>query len=383
MIRFLHTSDWQLGAGFGQVPGDQGARLRRQRIETIATIAEIAEKQKVDFVLLAGDLFDDHSVSKEVIAHSCQAMARITCPVYIIPGNHDYAGSEHSVYRGKKWLESKPPHVHVYETTDPVMIADGQVVLYPCPLRQRRVLIDPTYHLPETLVDPAICVVGPIRIALAHGSVIGFGSEDEGTSPNLINRDVVLKANLDYLALGDWHGTLQVGEKVWYSGTPETDRFKENDSGNVLLVAIEKHGATPVVEKVRTSGLKWLFHSVSLRTPEDVTALGLWFSGLDKPDRTLIKLKVNGVLNLFESKRTNECVERMRDTLVHLRDTVELFLEPTLEELQSIADGGFMKVAVDKLCEKMAGGGTDGETARMALNLLYHYNEESSVKVVK
>ena len=67
------------------------------------------------------------------------------------------------------------------------------------------------------------------RIGLAHGSVEGF----TGDSARPVDH-IAAEKHLSYFALGDWHGAKQVGERSWYSGTPEPDRFKGNDPGHVL-----------------------------------------------------------------------------------------------------------------------------------------------------
>ena len=49
-----------------------------------------------------------------------------------------------------------------------------------------------------------------------------------------------------------------------YSGTHETTKFGERDSGNALLVEIASRGSTPVIESIRTGGLQWTVIEESL-----------------------------------------------------------------------------------------------------------------------
>ena len=79
--------------------------------------------------------------------------------------------------------------------------------------------------------------VSRLRIGLAHGSIRDFSSR--GEAQNQIAPDRAQRSNLDYLALGDWHGTLRVDARTWYSGTPETDRFQRDEPGHALLVTLE------------------------------------------------------------------------------------------------------------------------------------------------
>ena len=56
-MKFLHTADWQIGMKC-LVAGDRAADAREERIRTIDRIVEVANRHAVEFVVIAGDLFD-------------------------------------------------------------------------------------------------------------------------------------------------------------------------------------------------------------------------------------------------------------------------------------------------------------------------------------
>ena len=112
------------------------------------------------------------------------------------------------------------------------IIEQDAAVLLPAPLQHRRTLNDPTAWMDNHLNE-----AGLIRIGLAHGAVYGFDTDEEQRA-NPIDPTRPELARLDYLALGDWHGELQVNERCWYSGTPETDSFQTRGRGTTLLVEI-------------------------------------------------------------------------------------------------------------------------------------------------
>ena len=90
-------------------------------------------------------------------------------------------------------------------------------------------------------MDAAATPAGALRVGLAHGSVAGR-LPDDADAANPIAADRATGARLDYLALGDWHGTLEIAPRTWYAGTPEPDRFRANDAGNALLVELDGPG---------------------------------------------------------------------------------------------------------------------------------------------
>lgn len=82
-------------------------------------------------------------------------------------------------------------------------------------------------------------------------------STSPGTTKNQIAPDRARRSNLDYLALGDWHGVLKVDGRTWYAGSPETDRFQRDEPSHALLVNLAD-GCDPEVTPLRTGRFQWL-----------------------------------------------------------------------------------------------------------------------------
>ena len=86
-MKILHTADWHLGKRL-----DHFSRLEEQ-IAVMNEIVKIADKQNVDLVLVAGDLFDNFNPSTEAVELFYQTLKRLTKggtrPVIAISGNHD------------------------------------------------------------------------------------------------------------------------------------------------------------------------------------------------------------------------------------------------------------------------------------------------------
>lgn len=86
-MKILHTADWHLGKRL-----EQYSRLAEQH-EVMEEICQIADREKVDAVLIAGDLFDHPNPPIEAIDLFYQTVKRLTNggkrPVIGIAGNHD------------------------------------------------------------------------------------------------------------------------------------------------------------------------------------------------------------------------------------------------------------------------------------------------------
>ena len=258
-LTFIHTADWQLGKPFAQIRDpDKRAAIRRARIEAIGRIGKAAARERAAFVLVAGDLFDSTTVDRATVSAACGAIGRIPVPVLAIPGNHDHGGPG-SIWQQPFFRQERDqlaPNLRVLLEPAPVILE--QAVILPCPLRHRAVIGDPATWLHAGEVFEALPADRP-RIVLAHGATQRFvgagGDDEEDATTNLIDPDRLEAMPVDYVALGDWHGTLQVGKRTWYSGTPEPDRFPkgaDQDPGNVLAVRVAR-GEPAKVERIRTA----------------------------------------------------------------------------------------------------------------------------------
>jgi exonuclease SbcD len=115
-VRFIHTSDIHLdtsfsGSGF---PSRLGDRKREAIRGTFRRIMEDARLHEVDFVLIAGDLFELDRVTPDTVEFLKQQFAALkTIRVFIAPGNHD-PFVKGSPYKEEIW----PENVHIFNAEE-------------------------------------------------------------------------------------------------------------------------------------------------------------------------------------------------------------------------------------------------------------------------
>jgi hypothetical protein len=199
MVRFLHAADLHLGLRITRFEESACSRIGEARFTSLQQIREKAAEHSADFILVAGDVFDDHSVSRTDVAARAFAIlegSKTACPVFIISGNHDPLVPG-GVWDRDPWLRDQPHlRVHLLRHPEPVAVPGLPVTIFPCPLRQRRSMDDPTAWIeryPRTKHDPTI------RIGLAHGSLKTMPLPEDD---HLIRPDAADHYGLDYLALG-------------------------------------------------------------------------------------------------------------------------------------------------------------------------------------
>lgn len=382
-MTFIHTADWQTGKPFAGI-GDAHKRslVQQERIEAVKRIGGVAQEHGAAFVLVAGDLFDSPSADKATVSAACSAIGQIGVPVLAIPGNHDHGGPgcvwEQAFFQRER--EALAPNLRVLLEAAPVEL-DAAVIL-PCPLLRRAVMADPTDWLRTPEAFAGLSPDKP-RIVLAHGSTQTFSGqwaddEEDASAGNLLDLSRLPVAEIDYIALGDWHGSKQVDAKAWYAGTPELDRFPkggEHDPGNILVVEARR-GAVPQVARVATSRLRWSELAFDFAGDASLDTLQERLTGLlgARANEDLLRLSLTGSLGIEAANRLEERLESLGARLLRMKLANGTLIAPTEAELQALtARSGDPLIAsvARQLVERAAGDSEEAQVARIALRELH------------
>jgi len=360
-MKFLHTADWQIGMKAADL-GAAGERAREERLAAARRVVDAGRDRGVDFILVAGDLFEDNAVSRVLIQKIADILGQFRGPVFVIPGNHDPLVPG-SVWEHSAWKSCG--NVRVLREEAPVELPGG--VLFPCPARQKHSGRNPVAWIPPERTPD-------IRIGIAHGTVEGI-RQDEPDYPIL--RDAARRSCLDYLALGHWHSYATYPDhegfvRMAYSGTHETTRFGERDSGNALIVDIPEAGSPPLITPVRTGGLTWNIIEKELREAGDVQRLKEQLETLPDPGSTFVEVSLSGIIAADD-----------REALAHLEnilaarflsgrlDTLRLRPMPEDDTWLAGLPPGVVREAAGRLRQLASAGGESSTIASRALMELY------------
>lgn len=356
MITILHTADWQIGRVFSQFEPDDAAALSESRFAAVEKLARIATEHQVDAILVAGDVFDAQTVTEKTIRRLFNAMTGFKGPWILIPGNHDAALTE-SVWTQAQRMNAVPAHVTVCLEPHPVTVA-GKFIVLPAPLTQRHTYSDLTDWFANANTEDDLP-----RLGLAHGYVQGILSSDiDSTNPISANR--AQEAGLAYLALGDWHGTKRVDDRTWYAGTPETDRFKDNDSGQALLVSLSDPAAAAVVTPIPVGRYRWHHIERHMAVDSDVNALVEELALLGSDD--VLQVRVTGTCSLAAHRQLSDSLGATQAKVrAVVWNSTGLRLEPTDEDIQALHADGFVGDVLQELRAEQ--NGEASELARDAL----------------
>src|ERR671911_2263873 len=87
-MRLLHTSDWHVGKAI------RGRSRAQEHQAVLAEVAGIADREAVDLVIVAGDVFDTSTPTAEserIVYRALLDLAAGGRPVIVVAGNHDSA----------------------------------------------------------------------------------------------------------------------------------------------------------------------------------------------------------------------------------------------------------------------------------------------------
>ncbi|CAN5865228.1 exonuclease SbcCD subunit D [soil metagenome] len=259
-MRILHTSDWHLGRSFHRegLLGHQAAFIDH--------LVDTVRAERVDLVVVAGDVYDRALPSVDAVAVADDALRRLAglgVPVVLTSGNHDSA-------RRLGFAADLISAAGIHLLTDPARVdrpvqlsdAHGPVSVYGLPYLEPEVLREP-WALPARSHEAAAAEA--MRRVTAHRDGAGRGTRSvviahtwvRGGEASDSERDITVGgvsqvpadvfAGTDYVALGHLHGRQRITESVRYSGSPLAYSFSEADhTKGCWLVDLGKLGVTRV-----------------------------------------------------------------------------------------------------------------------------------------
>jgi exonuclease SbcD len=263
-MRLLHTSDWHVGRTF------HGRDLLAEQESVLSGLADLVTDEKVDVVVVAGDLYDRAVPNAEAVQTCARVLARIRAAgarIVITPGNHDSA-ARIGVFGEFAAAGGLHLRTRIAELDQPVLVDDahGPVALYGIPFLEpepaRHVLQVPDARGHAGVLSEAMRRVkadlagrpGTRSVVLAHAFVSGGEpSESERTIAVGGVQDVPASTfgGIDYVALGHLHGPQRLAENLRYSGSPMAYSFSEaRQIKSVWLADIDAGGLSGVERRV-------------------------------------------------------------------------------------------------------------------------------------
>jgi exonuclease SbcD len=292
-MKFIHCADVHLDTplqGLAEYPGAPIKEIRNATRRAFEKVLDAAISESVDFLIIAGDLYDTGLKSFESALFFNKQMARLAdagIEVYLIYGNHDAAS--------KLIKQLRPPkNVHVFRSTEPHTLSNDKM---------RLAIHGQSFSTPEITEDLAANYPPPLpgvfNIGVLHTNLGGV-SDHANYAP--CSLQTLKTKGYQYWALGHVHNrqVLCADPYIVYPGNIQGRHGKEQGEKSCELVTVGEAGAISI-SPISTSVVPWIetgidasgcqnadevydklrtaLGSVVLQAKERVTAVRLKISG--------------------------------------------------------------------------------------------------------
>lgn len=255
-IKIIHTADLHLDSPFEGLSASKAAIRRGEQRMLLASLTDLAKNENADLVLLSGDLLDSGNTYHETGEELVRSLAKIPCPVFIAPGNHDFYGQRCPYARLRM-----PENVHVFHDTALrfVSVPSADARVFGAAFTDR--------HCPPLLRGfHAQRRPGVYNLLCVHGEV---GNPNSVYNP--ISVEDLAASGIDYAALGHVHsgsGLLRSGS-TWYSwpGCPEGRGFDEIGDKTVNIIQLSGEECSLKTVSIAARSYRKLTLDISKKDP--------------------------------------------------------------------------------------------------------------------
>lgn len=255
-MRFLHAADVHLDSPLRGLERYEGAPVEEIRGATrraFENLVALAIEEAIDFVLLAGDIYDGDWKDYNTGLFFTGQIGRLHeagIPVYLIAGNHDAASQITKALR-------PPPNLHVFSTRAPEtrIIDHLDVAIHGQGFPTRSVTEDLTRAYPQG--DPSL-----FNIGLLHTSLDGRPGHEPYAPCSL---DALRSKGYQYWALGHVHQRELVVQDphILFPGNIQGRHIRETGAKGCTLVEVQD-GQVVALEPRTLDVVRWASCSVDV-----------------------------------------------------------------------------------------------------------------------
>jgi len=244
MLRIVHTADVHLGARHDDL-GEQASAQRERQFAAFKATVDLAITERVDLVLIAGDLFDSNVQPRRSVERVAAELGRLVgahIRTVIIPGTHDVYDRA-SIYRAYDLATMSGSRASDDLIT--ILTPERSKVHLPAIKTVVHGRVFATKRAPESPLLGLDLAADPPdvtwTIGMVHGSIAIPGKTDRDEV--VVTGEEIANSGLDYVAMGHWHSVQEgrAGTVTYaYPGAPEAVAVDQDRAGKALLVTLDE-----------------------------------------------------------------------------------------------------------------------------------------------
>jgi len=396
-MRILHTADWHFGRTL------EGRSRLEEQVAFVDELAAIVRDEKIDLVLLAGDVYD--SVNPPAAAEQLfyEALSRLADggkrSVAVIAGNHDHpervsasAPLAHgSGIRLVGMPTDAPLFIDVERTGERAVIA---ALPYPSESRLRELLSEDTdegalrsaySERVGGLMKKLAGSYGPdtVNLAMSHIYVLG-GLETDSERPIQVGGAYTvdpsaLQVGAQYVALGHLHRPQRVAGdiRMRYSGSPLAYSFSESGQAKSVTVFDASPGAVIEPREVLLGSGRPLVRWEARGGLEEVHR---WIDeGRDSRGWIDLEIHMTEAMTLGQIQQ----LRKLREGFIHIRPVYPELAGENGESIRARSELPAEELFRRFYAKQTGGAEADEETVRLFLELIAEEEEEVAATVAE
>jgi exonuclease SbcD len=263
-FRFLHTADLHLDSpcvGLRSISDHLQKQLQESTFQAFERIVDLCLQYEVDFLTIAGDLYDgaDRSLRAQIfVREQIKRLEEAGIQVFVIHGNHDHMGGQITPL---KWSEN----VHVFPAgtvSFASVYREGEEIARVYGISYPKQSVTERY-VRKFRKDPD----APYSIGLLHTNV-GDASDHANYAPATIEE--LVQTGMDFWGLGHIHLPQVLRERdpvILYPGNPQGRHIREPGERGCYLVEVDGNGEETLTF-LPTASFCWREWIVELRDEE-------------------------------------------------------------------------------------------------------------------
>ena len=323
-IKILHCADLHFDTPFKELTKEISQNSKEELLQVFKNIIDLTINEKVQVLLIAGDVFDNLTVNKNTLFFISNQLKRIeNVRVFISPGNHD-PYNEKSFYKMINW----PDNVYIFKgKMQSKEIEELNLVVWGAGFNNN--------YEHEGLINEINIDKSKINIMVIHGEVESGNSKNEYNPIYL--RDIE-KTGIEYVALGHRHkfsGILKSGNTNYaYSGCPQGRGFDEEGERGIIIGDIYNGGVSLNFKSICKR--KYITREVQIddiNTYDELISKILSLGNEEELKRNFYKIILKGKVKEHFTLKENILMEKVKDNFYYIKFIDKTIIGMNINEL--------------------------------------------------
>lgn len=341
-MKFIHCADLHLDAKMtANLDRDRAKERRAELLQTFEKMIAYAVQNKVDAILIAGDLFDTKNISataRHVVMDALEGHPDMT--FYYLKGNHDTDNFLSGLEQLPENLKLFHEEWYSYETG-----SNGRIVISGLELSRKNA---------GSAYNSLILDAGRFNIVMLHGQESETGARDK---TEVINLRALKNKGIDYLALGHIHTykeeQLDGRGRYCYSGCLEGRGFDECGPHGFVVLDVDENSRTFTSQFIPFSNRSLYTVPVDvsgcMTTLEMAERVGRVLDQTDYEKKSLLKIVLTGEIDVECEKNIEYLVKRFEPDYYFVKVCDETTLHVDIRDfrLDQSLKGEYVRVVMD------------------------------------